>query len=72
MSLEAIAKPLRAAVSDLEYLEQLNAEELATLQQQLSDARIAQHQHVREATEAAVYQLPRLMRKPVMKMFEGL
>lgn len=72
MSLEAIAKPLRVAATDIEYLEQLSSEELVTLQQQLAHARAEQHKHVRQATEAAINQLPRLMRKPVLKMFEGL
>lgn len=72
MSLEAIAKPLRVAASELEHLEQLSEEELETLQRQLASARVAQHEHVQEATKAAVDQLPRLLRKPVLKMFEGL
>lgn len=72
MSLDAIAKQLRVNTSQLDYLEPLSADELTTLQAQLADARKAQHAHVNEATKAAVNQLPRLLRKPVLKMFEGL
>lgn len=72
MSLQAIAKPLRLEPAQLDYLAALNADELATLQQQLAVARRAQHAHVNDATRAAVNQLPRMLRKPVLKMFEGL
>ena len=72
MSLDAIAKQLRVDSSQLNYLDGLSSDERATLQQQLASARKAQHAHVNEATRAAVEQLPRLLRKPILKMFEGL
>lgn len=72
MSLDAIAKQLRVNDAQLDYLQPLSAEALSTLQVQLAQARKAQHAHVNEATRAAVDQLPRLLRKPVLKMFEGL
>lgn len=72
MPLQEIAKPLRVNAAELDYLAPLSSDELETLQQQLRTARVEQHAHVREATQAAVNQLPRLLRKPVLKMFEGL
>lgn len=71
MSVSAIAKALRVQEQQLDYLNSLSEPELARLQQQLASARKAQHAHVHEATLAAVEQLPRLLRKPVLKMLEG-
>jgi hypothetical protein len=72
MPISAISKSLRVESTKLDYLNALNEQELETLTTQLSKARKAQHAHVNEATRSAVDQLPRLLRKPVLKMFEGL
>lgn len=71
MSLAKISQQLKLTESDLAALQQLNAEQQETLSQQLDRAKEIQHKHVKDAFFQAVNQLPRLMRKPVLKMFEG-
>lgn len=72
MAIADIAKILKKTEADCAYLEPLSGDEQEQLASQLRAARKAQHEHMVDATKAAVNQLPRLMRKPVMKMFEGL
>lgn len=72
MSLAKISQQLKLAESDLSALQQLTPEQQETLSQQLSRAKEIQHKHVKDAFFQAVDQLPRLMRKPILKMFEDL
>lgn len=71
MPLKKIAKTLAVDCQQLEYLQALTEEEAARLQDQLRHAKRAQYAHVSEATQAAVSQLPALLRKPVLKILGG-
>lgn len=72
MALDKISTLLNVPEKELSALEALTAEQQATLATQLTQAKDLQHQHVRQAFLQAVEQLPRLVRKPVLKMFEGM
>lgn len=71
MSLDRLCSQLRASEVELELLASLTEEQQEKLSVQLLNAKTVQHKHVSDAFQDAVGQLPRLMRKPLLKMFEG-
>lgn len=71
MNLETLSKQLSVSKAELGPLAVLSDEQLETLSSQLLNAKASQHKHVSDAFRQAVDQLPRLLRKPILKMFEG-
>lgn len=65
-----LAKQLGGDESQLECLTALDEAQQQTLELQLQKARAIQHEHVRNAAVDAINHLPRLLRKPLLKMFE--
>lgn len=72
MNLDTLCSQLNASTDELGALATLSDAELSKLSAQLADAKVLQHKHVSDAFNQAIDQLPRLMRKPIQKMFEGL
>jgi hypothetical protein len=66
-----LAAAMRSSEENLDYLAALSAEQQDQLVEQLDHARSAQHAHVRGAAVDAINHLPRILRKPLLKMFEA-
>lgn len=66
-----LVKVLQCSDSDLDYLSELEPAQQQMLLEQLEHARARQHEHVRQAGIDAVNHLPRLLRKPLLKLFES-
>lgn len=62
---------LKSCEENVEYLTNLSCDQQAKLAEQLKHARSKQHAHVRCAAVDAINHLPRLLRRPLLKMFEG-
>lgn len=66
-----LSAAMRSTEANLDYLAPLTAEQQDKLVEQLKEARRTQHAHVRAAAVDAINHLPRLLRKPLLKMFEA-
>ncbi|MFT5064260.1 MAG: hypothetical protein ACI91G_001635 [Gammaproteobacteria bacterium] len=65
-----LAVALGCSEADSDYLSVLSPEQQGQLTEQLKHARRAQRAHVRGAALDAINHLPRLLRKPLLKLFE--
>lgn len=72
MNLDTLCSQLNATDEELAPLAVLSEEQRDRLSAQLASGKSIQHKHVSNAFSQAVEQLPRLMRKPILKMFKGL
>lgn len=66
-----LSSTLRCGEDELEYLQTLSDEQQQLLVNQLKNARVIQHDHVKNAAIDAINHLPRLLSKPLLKMFES-
>jgi hypothetical protein len=66
-----LAAALGCSEADSDYLSVLSPEQQGQLTEQLKYARRTQRAHVRGAAVDAINHLPRLLRKPLLQLFEA-